>query len=230
MHRRLAVRRRLSAQLSKGALSPAACRRAPPAASGPPRSRSAIGEGAVVLVLILDGSGACVFEGGGSVVVGGGGSVVVGGGSVVVGGGSVLVGRGVVAGEGPGDGTGDGPGPGFGPGGGSGSFPTDEPSRPTRVRTPPLASTVRRGSPFVRCRERVLHRSRQHRRNARLAPRRWASSIGGLDRDSSCGAGSPCTSGPGVTLRRPPTRCTSRRSSSSSATGLELALEVGLHL
>jgi hypothetical protein len=26
------------------------------------------------------------------------------------------------------------------------------------------------GSPFVRCRERVLHRSRQHRRNARLAP------------------------------------------------------------
>jgi hypothetical protein len=29
---------------------------------------------------------------------------------------------------------------------------------------------VRAGSPFVRCRERVLHRSRQHWRNARLAP------------------------------------------------------------
>jgi len=51
------------------------------------------------------------------------------------------------------------------------------------------------GNPFVRCRERVLHRSRQHRRNARLAPRRWASSIGEPDRSSPCGAGSPCPSG-----------------------------------
>jgi hypothetical protein len=83
--------------------------------------------------------GGSVVVGGGSVVVGGG-SVVVGGGSVVVGGGSVLVGGGSGRG-GPGDGTGDGPGPGFGPGGGSGSFPTNEPSPPTRDRTPPLAST-----------------------------------------------------------------------------------------
>jgi hypothetical protein len=81
-----------------------------------------------------------VVVGGGSVVVGGG-SVVVGGGSVVVGGGSVLVGAGVGEGEGPGDGTGDGPGPGFGPGGGSGSFPANEPSPPTRDRTPPLVSS-----------------------------------------------------------------------------------------
>ncbi len=60
-----------------------------------------------------------------------------GGRSVAV---SVLVGGGVGEGEGPGDGTGDGPGPGLGPGGGSGSFPTNEPSPPTRVRTPPLVS------------------------------------------------------------------------------------------
>jgi hypothetical protein len=110
---------------------------------------SVVGSGGSVV-----GSGGSVVVGGGSVVVGGGsvvgsggsvvvggGSVVVGGGSVLVGGGSVLVGGGVGEGEGPGEGTGDGPGPGFGPGGGWGSFPTDEPSPPTRYRTPPLVST-----------------------------------------------------------------------------------------